>query len=40
MKPIFLQVGKEAVFPELVKYPAYGLNARLSRALNVDQYVI
>ena len=40
MKPTFLQVGKERVLPEFVKYPAYGLNVRLSRVLSVDQYVI
>ena len=28
------------MLPELVKYPAYGLNVRLSRVLSVDQYVI
>ena len=40
MKPIFFQVGEEGVLPKLVQNPAYGLNMRLSRILNIDQYVI
>ena len=28
------------MLPELVKYPEYDLNVRLSRILNIDQYVI
>ena len=40
MEPTFLQVGKKGVLPELVKYPAYDLNVRLSWVLSIDQYII
>ena len=36
MKLTFLQIGKKKIFPELIKYPAYGFNVRLLRILNVD----
>ena len=36
MKPTFLQVGKEGVFPKLVQDPAYGLNVGLSRVFGID----
>ena len=40
MKPTFLQVGEEEIFPELVQNPAYGLNVRLARVFGVDHDVI
>ena len=40
MKPIFLQVGKEGILPELVQNPVYGLNVRLARILGVAPKVI
>ena len=40
MKPTFLQVGKEGVFPKLVQNLAYGLNVRLSGVFGIDQDII
>ena len=40
MKPTFLQVGKEGVFPKLVQDPAYGLNVGLSGVFGIDQDII
>ena len=40
MKPTFLQVGEEGVFPKLVQNPAYGLNVRLFGVFGIDQDII
>ena len=36
MKPIFLQVGKEEMFPKLVLNPMYGLKVRLLEVFDID----
>ena len=40
MKPTFLQVDKEEMFPKLVPDPAYGLNVGLSGVFGINQDII
>ena len=40
MKPIFLQVGEEGVFPKLVQNRAYRLNVGLFGVFGIDQNII
>ena len=40
METIFFQIGKEAVFPELLEDPAYGLHVRLPKAFLIDLNVV